>query len=578
MKRAYKAFWILILLLIPVFPLTDILYGVDISDVGLSINQYRFCFEDIDSVYLPILLSELMGGAWLKICEILSVPSYLGVQLLWTLCCYYLCFISYRIYKRYRNDDLVLPALAIALVFAKCNFHYFIYATGVAVMALTGLYFLIRALNDKKPKFLSAAVFFIVMACVCKISSMLQFAVFAVLFYDFYKKKDRKYFIKQILYCVLGFVIGIIAALLLAQLTCGVQAYGEMIAEMFLYAGNSEDGHTIGNMIASNAKGALRGILLLGALGGVYLIPKKRPKSRKLFAYGIPAAAVLLVIGKAVGLDSVAGFSVVYGVFLDYLNALAVVTALIYICVGVILCDEEYSQEFKNLALAAGLLTVLMPIGSNTGIQHLCNELYFSLPFIVICVGDRVRRAGYFAELLEKKERKLPPVGVMLTVFAALWCVGLASYQSLYVTRMYLNTEKDVRESALEELKFKTYETDTMDELEEITAVLKPYENEYKEYGRKLLVAGNAPILNYLSGIPPYNAGCGGWIETEFITYEKIEEQLEEVEIYPIVVFCHSAMDNPKPKIQLVIDFVDENAYEMIFTSDAYSVFVPIEE
>ena len=194
MKRAYKIFWIVTILVIPVFPLSGILYGVDISDVGLSINQYRFCFEDITSVYLPILLSELIGGVWLKICGFLSIPTYLCVEILWVLVCYYFCFISYRLYRRYRDDALVLPALALAVLFAKCNFHYFIYATGVAVMALTGLYFLVRGLNEKKPLFLSGSVFFIVMACLCKISSMMQFAVFAVLFYDFYKKRDKSYF------------------------------------------------------------------------------------------------------------------------------------------------------------------------------------------------------------------------------------------------------------------------------------------------------------------------------------------------------------------------------------------------
>lgn len=38
MKRAYKIFWILLLVLIPIFPLSGITYGVDISDVGFSLN------------------------------------------------------------------------------------------------------------------------------------------------------------------------------------------------------------------------------------------------------------------------------------------------------------------------------------------------------------------------------------------------------------------------------------------------------------------------------------------------------------------------------------------------------------
>lgn len=579
MKRAYKAFWIIVILLIPVIPLSGIFYGVDVSDVGLSINQYRFCFEDIDSVYLPILLTELIGGVWLKLCGLLSIPTYMGVEIAWVLACYYMSFISYRIYKRYRDDSLVLPALALALLFAKCNFHYFIYATGVAVMALTGLYFLVKALNEKKPFRLSLAVFFFVMACLCKISSLAQFAVFAVLFYDLYKKRDRGYFIKQILFCVLGFAAGVAAALILIQATCGVKAYGDMVVEMFLYAGNSEDGHTLGNMLMSNVKGALRGFLLLAALAVISFIPKKFQKCKLWFSYGIPVGAILLVVGKFLGADALPGLSVIYGVLLDYLNALAVVVALIYICTIMVLRDKEYPEEFQNLTLCAGLLTVLMPIGSNTGIPHICNEIFFALPFIAICVGDRLRRTGYFAAPAEKKaavlsKEGIPSAGVLLTFIVVVWCVGLTAYQSLYMTRAYHTAGKEIKAFSLEELRGMSYEADVVEELEEITGFLKQYEGGK----RKLLVAGAAPILNYLSGIPPYNAGCGGWIETEFITYDKIKEQLTDVETYPIVVLCRTAVEEDKPKIRLVVDFVDENAYEEVFSTEEYVVYVPAGE
>lgn len=581
MKRAYKIFWIAMILVIPVFPLSGILYGVDISDVGLSINQYRFCFEDITSVYLPILLSELIGGVWLKICGFLSVPTYLGVEILWVLVCYYFCFISYRLYRRYRDDALVLPALALALLFAKCNFHYFIYATGVAVMALTGLYFLVRAINDEKKIFLSVSVFFIVMACLCKISSIMQFAVFAVLFYDFYQKRDKSYFFRQILFCVFGFLAGLFAAFLLIQATCGLGEYADMMKEMFLYAGNSKDGHTIGNMIVSNAKGALRGALLVAACYLISLIPKKWKKSVPVFLVGILAVIVLLIVGYFAGLSGLPGFSAVYGILGAYLNALAILVALIYICVVLILRDKNYSQDFKNLALSAGLLTVIMPIGSNTGIQHICNESYFVLPFIAVCIGDRIRRTGFCRKRatedgVGKTWRIAPgshPAGVMIALAATVWCVGLTAYQSLYLTRARFATEKEVKAFALPELRGICYEADMVDELEEITEFLKQYEGGE----RKLLVAGAAPILNYLSGIPPFNAWCGGWIETEFITYEKIEAQLKAAEPEPIVVLCKTAVQEDKPKIRLVVDFVEEHDYREVFATEEYTVCEPVE-
>lgn len=590
-RNHYKWIWIAVIALIPVFPLSGILYGVDLSDVGLSVNQYRFCFEDIGSVYLPILLTEVIGAAFFAVFDVLHIPTYLGTELLWVLAVYYMCFLSYRIYRKYRNDSLVLPALALAVLFAKCNFHYFIYATGVAVMALTALYFLILAINDEEPRMLALAVFFLVLACLCKISSLLQFGVFAVLFYDLYQKRRGSYFGRQILWCVIGFAAGLAFAAVLIVNTCGFKQYGEMLVEMFLYAGNSEDGHTIGNMIMANAKGALRGLLLLAALAAVRVFAEKVPGAGKALRYVLPAAVLLLLAGKLFGLDGLPGLSLIYGVLFGYINALAVVVALIYICVILILKSEKYPQEFKNLALCAGVLTVLMPIGSNTGIQHVCNEGFFALPFIAIYIGDRLRGSAYFEDRrlargvrmdgerlpdagLQAKGFVLPDAGVQLVLIAIVWCVGLTAWQSLYLTRARYTATDEVKAFSLEELRFMSYEAAVVDELEEVALYLRQFD----DGERRLIVGGAAPILNYLSGMPPYNEGCGGWIETEFITYEKIRQQLAEVTDYPVVVMCKKAVEEKHPKVALVSAFLKEHPYELAYQTAEYSVYLPLEE
>ena len=177
---------------------------------------------------------------------------------------------------------MILPALAFAMVFAKCNFHFFIYNTAVAFMALTGLYFLIRAVNDKKSWMLFFAAAFFMLASFCKISSLLQFAVFAVLFYDLYRKKDVAYFVRQVLWCVAGVLCSLAAGLVLMYKTCGISTYFQMVADMFLYAGNSNDGHTIGNMVVINFKGTVRGMLLLAVIYVIYLAAAKIKGLRRL--------------------------------------------------------------------------------------------------------------------------------------------------------------------------------------------------------------------------------------------------------------------------------------------------------
>ena len=122
------------------------------------------------------------------------------------------------------------------------------------------------------------------------------------------------------------------------------------------------------------------------------------------------AMAVLLLAGAVFGADQIAGLSVLYRVLGDYLNAVAVIKAMRYVCVVLILKDKEASEEFKTLAFASGMLAVLMPIGSNVGITHLCNEAFFVLPYIAICIGDRMKKAKRQTEETVETEHKLPDV------------------------------------------------------------------------------------------------------------------------------------------------------------------------
>lgn len=558
MKRTYKLLWILLIILIPVFPLSGLLYGVDVSDVGFSLNQYQFFFSDIDSIYLPLYLTDMIGAILLQFFTVTGIPAYLGFELAWVAACYYMCFMSYRLYQRYRNDSLVLPALAVAMLLAKCNFHFFIYNTTVAVMALTGLYFLIVAVNDKKPARLFLASAFFVLASLCKISALIQFAVFAVLFYDFYKKRNAKYFGMQILYCVLGFAgtFGIFA--LIMHRTCGIENYVQMVIDMFFYAGNSNDGHTIGNMVLINLKGTFRGVLLLAVITAFYLIVKRFPKIARLTSYAIPVIVILFTAVGFLGASQHPVFGRIFGVFTEYQNPLAILVALIYICMFLIVADKKGSEEFQVLAICAGILTVIMPIGSNVGITHICNEFFFALPFILIFVGERVRS-------------KIPSVGKMLVVVVGLWCVAIIGYQSLYLTKAYQAAEQPLKRFSIPELKGMSYDTDKVDSLEEIVAAVKDNASETDS----MIIAGSTPILHYLTGVRPVIAGCGGWIETDYVTAEEIREQLEAAETKPIVVIRNAVFEEQQLKHRTVIDFIEEHSYELVHQTAEYSVYIP---
>ena len=580
MKRAYKFFWIILIVLIPFIPLSGWNYSIDVSDVGFNLNQYRFCFTDMESTYLPLFFTNILGGVLLKVFRALHIPAYIGMESAWAAVCLYLCFLSYRLYKRYRNDALILPALALAMVLAKCNFHFFIYNTAVAFMALTGLYFLIRAVNDKKSGLLFFASAFFMLATFCKVSSLLQFAVFAVLFYDLYRKKDVAYFVRQVLWCVAGVLCSLAAGLLLMYKTCGIGTYFHMVADMFLYAGNSSDGHTIGNMVVINFKGTVRGLILLAVMYVIYLAAKKVKSLAPVIGYGIVAVSVLLLAGALFGADRIAGLSIVYRVFGDYLNAVAVIKAMVYVCVILILKDKEESDEFKVLALASFALALLMPIGSNVGITHLCNEAFLILPYIVINVGKRMKQPKEQGETAAEKVKLLDirDTGRLLAAVCLAWCVILTVSQSLYMTKAYLNDKEQKQQFTLDALRGIKYDTDVVQPMEEVVNFIKSRGSD----SDKIVTCGAIPILHYLTGRAPYITGCGGWIETDYITAGEIESQLEASaasgsDTMPLVAFNKDALDERSEKTDVVLSFVEKYDYRQVFVNEKYEVYAKAE-
>lgn len=557
--------WILLIVFVP---LLDLFIGVDLADVGFSMSQYRFCMEDISSIYLPLFLSDVFGWGLLQICNLIGMPGYLGMELAWALANYYLCFISYRIYKRYRDDKMILPALALAMILLRTNFPFFIYNTSVALMALTALYFLIRGMNDRKPIFLSFASFFLVMASLCKISSLLQFAVFAVMFYELYQTRNWKYFGRQLLYVMIGFLVGLAFAAVLLGATCGVGEYIQMIIDMFFYASSSTDGHSIGNMIMINVKGAVRGAIFVAAMAVLVFLLKKTGRAWRAVSATLGVAVVLFVLGKLAGLDALPVLGSVYGMVFDFYNALSVPVALIYICLVDILRKDKYSDEYKMLVLASAMLTVLMPIGSNVGITHVCNEFFFALPYIILWVRDLAEEERAALNMYETKRPIVQVAAIVIT-----WIVLLGGYQCFNKSLSYGDLLADmVPYENVEELRYMKGDRYSVEQLEELMAFLQPYEDDSEI---SLTTVGGIPLVNYLTGLRPTVKGCGAWIETEYVSAQEISEQLYAAEQPVIVVAKRAAIDAGAEKTLAVMNYVTEKSYIEAFVNEEYVVYSP---
>lgn len=192
-----------------------------------------------------------------------------------------------------------------------------------------------------------------------------------------------------------------------------------------------------------------------------------------------------------------------------------------------------------------------------------------------------MKKAKRQTEETVETEHKLPEVrntGRLLTVICAIWCVGLTVSQSFYMTKAYLKDQEPKQQFTLDELRGIRYDTDIVQPMEEVVNFIKSYGSE----SDKMVTCGAIPILHYLTGRAPYITGCGGWIETDYITAEEIENQLEVSgsgkETMPLVIFKKDALDEQSEKTGVVFTFVKEYDYQQVFKNEEYVVYAKDEK
>ncbi|MDD7637875.1 MAG: hypothetical protein PUJ55_13185, partial [Clostridiales bacterium] len=218
--------------------------------------------------------------------------------------------------------------------------------------------------------------------------------------------------------------------------------------------------------------------------------------------------------------------------------------------------------------LASGILTVIMPIGSNVGITHICNEFFLALPYILICIKDEVKK-----ERQTVGGEKRPGPIALVVALAAVWIVALTGYQSMNKTRAYSEKLDDMAVYQIDELRCMKADRYSVEELEELVVFLEAYKDE----DVSLTEVGGIPLINYLSDIKPTVYGCGGWIETDYVTAAELAEQLDGAKETPVIVARKAALEEGAEKTAVVMNYVEKNSYVEVFANEEYVVYFPSE-
>ena len=157
-----------------------------------------------------------------------------------------------------------------------------------------------------------------------------------------------------------------------------------------------------------------------------------------------------------------------------------------YICAFIIMKSEEYPYRFKVLALSATLITCSMPIGSNVGVRHICNESFFILPFIAVAVKDI---------LFDSKARENRNIKKYIALAFMIYMSAVSLKQSFYRSTYYHeNGIKTTSVATVAELKYIKSDGRETELLVELLTFLSGKEYDRAVVAGKVVVAQLQPL------------------------------------------------------------------------------------
>lgn len=579
-ERFDKYISVIFLILLILYPLGRIRFGVDLWDGGYNYANFRYPgTKYMDSMwYFATWIATEVGSLIMKLPfadTMLAMNLYTGlfVSLLAT-AGFLFC-----------TKKLKLPSwLAFLGELTACGLCWlptaslYNYLTFVFLMA--GSILLYQGLVREKSRFLIAAGVFLGLNVGVRFSNLVQAGlILAVWSYGWLTKKSAKEILKQTLLCMAGYLGAIGAFLLLIGIKYGFGEYVDSIARLFAMTETAEDYAPVS---------MLTGVLSVYIEAGYWI---------KRFAIALFAgtAICLAAPGKAVRVKKLLCTGVTLGLFgwllthkfyyPDFASYQAiydpcVMLLLIAMAVSLLfLINRAVSNEDKLLAGMEILTILLTSLGGNNAVFYCINNMFLIMPIFIYMVWKLW------------KEHKSPALLSLKTAASALIllvCVlafrfhGTFTYEEAAGARNQdtVITEIPVLKGIL-----------TSSEKAENLSELYEYLTEQELLSSTCILYGQIPGISYYCELAP---AITVWSDLESYTFDvmssdlqKLCERMDAGETEPLIIlerqWAEYLEDGEEPgtywgettlrKAGLLREFIEDYGYQRTFGNDKYVIY-----
>ena len=588
-KLAADVVFPLILLL---FPLLKANQGVDLTDTGYSLGNYRF-FGQVSGVWtLLTFLSNVTGFLMTKLP---MGQTMLGMKIYTSLVVSLLSLFGYRFFKTKMPAWLAFLGEIAAIGFCWCPtailYNYLTY-----LLLLLGAILLFRGLAGCRPKCLVLA------GIVLGLNAFVRFPnnilevglIVAVWYYGALKKKEIKQIARETGLCAAGYLASFLVMLGVISVSCGSGAFGSMISGVFGMAGSASD-YTLGEMVLAILDAYFHGFqwmlyMILCVLPGIpfLVIAKQRFLEIRKIIYCLCIPVLFWVLGKW-GMYNFRYYQKESALQWGAVFLLMAFAELIWM-----LFTRMLDDEWRLIGCIGLVIVLIAPLGSNNHIWPVLNNLFFITPVIFWMVYRLARWGRTYMDLTEKVPL-FPVKGMMSAILIAFFvqAVGIGCY---YVFRDGETGEERIYKVTENHVLKGMYTSEMNSEtLEEISLFMAENNAQYAD--KKLILYGDIPGLSYYLDKPP--AIDTTWVDLDTYPVSRLTEELNEISsdlhagaVRPLVITtpriaAYLSSDetlmawwgtdkencDQDEKLKVIEKFLEDGAYVQAFANEAFVIY-----
>ena len=580
-------------LVLLLFPLLKVQEGIDLTDTGYSLGNYRFFGESGGIWEVLTFLSNVTGFLFTKLP---MGKTMLGMKIYSSLIISLMGLLGYRFFKTKMPAALAFAGEVAAIGLCWCP-PVILYNYVTYFLFLLGSILLFRGLAGGRRicLFLAGAALGANVMARFPGNVLEAGLILAAWYYGLLKRKTVKALAKETGICLLGYLSFFLALLLAATLLYGSGTLGNMITGVLGMAGSASD-YTPGEMLLAIVDAYFHGFqwmlyMLLCILPGIpfLIIGEVRFLRLRKIVYCLCIPVLFLVLYK-------------WGMFnFKYFQKEAALqwgAVFLLVCLGVtvwMLFTRMLDDEWRLIGCIALLIILITPLGSNNHIWPVLNNLFFIAPVAFWMIYRFARWGRTWLDTT----RKVPlfPAKAMFSGMMIAFFVQALGVGCQYVFLDGETGEPRVYKVAANPVLHGMHTSEMNGEtLEEISRFMTEHRAEYES--KKLILYGNIPGLSYYLDKGP--AIYTAWADLNTNSLERLEEELQELAgLYkenhkdrPLVILSPPLaaylsgeektiawwgvdVESCKKdeKLKAIEDYMEAGAYEQVFGNEAFVVY-----